>query len=525
MRSFADQAVRAVHWSIATSIATLTVQLVITAVVARLLGPADFGLYAIANVAFMIALCANGYGLAATIAREPSLDADVVGSALLVASSVSVVLACAVFVIAPWASGFGGSRENSELTRVLMQLMSARILVAGIGTPAQALMQRELRFRDLGLIQFAAYLIGTGGITIILAQAGLGPKSLIWGDIATSTIVSGTCWWCVRGRWSTSWNIRHLMRIGRIGWQMTSLCVLDALWTQLPLLVAKAYLGPSAVGLYQRSQTLVNIGIQNSTARISAVVYPAMATQQDRSLFLRDLIPPLVGLYSTFLFSAAAFVAVMAPDIVQALLGPAWTEAAPTISWVMIAFVALHVSQPASIQLEVLALLRPRMISSACGAVGVIFFGFILVKPYGLQGIAAAAVLSGLTTTIINFVAVVHYLRVRPLDLVRWIIPSTGAAFVLLLALELLHRHVAVHISSPALRLVVMTAIASVVALAGFRLLLGPRRREALALYMSPEVPPLASAVARILGFQLPKREPLKERLAARCASQNLKAH
>jgi lipopolysaccharide exporter len=512
MQSFADRFVRAVHWSIAISVVTLLVQLVITAVVARLLSPADFGLYAIANVAFMIAVNVS-VGLVSTITREPSLDSEVVGSALLLSCSVSAILACAMFLIAPWASSFGGNREHSDLIRVLMQLMSARILVVGVGTPAQALLQRDLRFRDLGLIQSAGLLIGTGGTTIALAQAGLGSMSLLWGDIANSTIVSGACWWCVRGRWSTCCNAAHVSRIGWISWQMTLLRALDVLWTQLPILVARAYLGPAAVGLYQRSQTLVDVGIQYSTGRVSVVLYPVMAARQDRSVFIRDLVAPLVGLYSMFLFSATVFVALMAPDIVRVFLGPAWTDAARTLPWIMIAFTALHLSQPASAQLEVLALLRPRIISSACGAVGFVVSSLFLVRPYGLQGIAAAAILSGVTTTMINFAAVRHYLQVRPRELARWMIPSTGVALVLLGALLILYRYFVVWISSPMFRLVVMLTIAIFVSLIGFRLLLGSKRREVLSLYMSRDVPRFASVTAKLLGLRLPKREPLEQGL------------
>jgi len=258
---------------------------------------------------------------------------------------------------------------------------------------------------------------------------------------------------------------------------------------------------------------LVNMGIQCSTGRVSVILYPAMAARQHRSVFLRDLIPPLVGLYSMFLFSAMVFVAVTASDIVRVLLGPAWVDAARTIPWIMIAFVALHVSQPASIPLEARALLVPRIISSACGVVSFVLFGLFFVRPYGLLGIVNAAVLSGVITTIINFVAVIHYLRVRPLDLVRWMIPSAGVAFVLLFVIKVVYSYLVVWTSSPFFRLVVIAAVASVVALIGFRVLLGRERREVLSIYMSSDVPRFASALGKLLGLKSAKGEPLKERL------------
>lgn len=513
MRSFANQFVRAAHWSIAISIATLMVQLVVTAVVARILSPRDFGLYAIANVAFVLAMHISDRGLVSAIVREPSLDSEVVGSALLLSCGVSAVLACAVFFMAPWAASTGANTEDDETIRVLIQLISARILVAGIGTPAQALMQRELRFRDQGSIQFAGLLFGTGGVTLALAYLGFGPKSLFWGDVTNSAMVTGACWWCVRERWSTSWSTAHAIRIGWIGWRMTMLRVLDVLWTQLPLLVTKTYLGPSSAGLYQRSQTLVDIGIQYTTGRINSVLYPAIAARQHRTAFLRDLIPPLVGLYAMFLFSSAAFVAVMAPDIVQVLLGPAWTDAAPIIPWIMIAFVVLHVSQPASTQLETRGHLRPRIIGSSCGAAGVVGLSLILVEPYGLAGIAAAAVFSGMATTFINFTAIVRSLGVRPINVMRWVIPSICASLAVFVVLEASYWYLVDRISPAPVRILVMGVITSVVAVGGFRLSLNASRRETVSAYISDDVPRFVHVAAKLLGLRPARSEPVEQRV------------
>jgi PST family polysaccharide transporter len=513
MRSFANQFVRAVHWSIAISIATLLVQLAVTAIVARILTPRDFGLYAIANIAFVLAMHVSDRGLVSAIVREPSLDSDVVGSALRLSCGVSIALACIVFFLAPWVGGTGGNTQDDETIGVLIQLISVRILVAGIGTCAQALMQRELRFRDLGAIQFAGLLFGTGGITLALAYLGQGPRSLFWGDVTNSAIVSGACWWCVRERWSTSWNASHAVRIAWSGSRMTTLRVLDVLWMQLPLLVAKAYLGPSAVGLYQRSQTLVDIGIQYTSGRFNSVLYPAIAARQNRTAFLRDLIPPVVGLYALFLFSAAAFVAVMAPDIVQLLLGPAWADAAPIIPWIMIGFVTLHVSQSASTQLEARGHLTPRIIGSASGAAGVVLLSVWFVKSYGLGGIAAAAVLSAVATTLINFTAIAHYLGVRLVSLARWVIPSVCVSLALFIILEAFYSYVVDRIPSAMLRLIVMGIIAIVVALTGFRLSLTANRREALSVYIPEDVPRFVDVIAKLLGLWRPKPHSVEERV------------
>ena len=143
-----------------------------------------------------------------------------------------------------------------------------------------------------------------------------------------------------------------MKRIGFVGAQMVLLRVLDVLWTQLPLIIAYARLSSFDVGLYQRAQTIVDIGIQSTSGRVSSVLFPVMASRQDRSEFLRELIPPLIGCYSLFLFSVTAFVTIMASDIVALVLGPQWIAATGPLILIMIAFASLIVSQPAGGQLD-----------------------------------------------------------------------------------------------------------------------------------------------------------------------------
>ena len=104
MNSLAGRFTNAVQWSVGLSVATIMVQLGTTAILARLLTPSDFGLFAIANVAFVIAAHLGGIGLIAAIVREPVLDREIIGSSILLACLFSAALASIVVLLAPLAA-------------------------------------------------------------------------------------------------------------------------------------------------------------------------------------------------------------------------------------------------------------------------------------------------------------------------------------------------------------------------------------------------------------------------------------
>ena len=273
MNRLAQPFTSAVRWNVAISVATVGVQFGITAIVARLLRPSDFGIFAIANVVFVIAANLGSVGLISAIVREPVLDQEIIGSAVLLSLCVALALASiGVLVVAPLIGRASGVDESATL-QGLLQLISLAILISGIGDTAQAIMQRELRFRELGLVHLAALIFGMGASTIVLSLMGEGPWSLAYGCIAYVAIVSAGCWWRLRDRWSISWCGAHMLRIGLVGIQMSLLRMLDALWTQTPLVIANTQLSSFNVGLYQRAQSLVDTGIQATSGRVSAVIF------------------------------------------------------------------------------------------------------------------------------------------------------------------------------------------------------------------------------------------------------------
>jgi lipopolysaccharide exporter len=502
MISLSRRFINAVQWNVAMSAATILAQLGITAVLARLLSPAAFGLFAIANVAFVMGRHLGELGLISSIIREPVLDSEIFGSAVVLSCLLSAALTFFGMLLAPLA-GLGAALGERSVLEGLAQLMSLSILISGVGAPAQAILQRELRFRELGLVQFAGIVLGTGATTMVLALADKGPWALAYGSLANVTIGSAGCWWMLRDRWCISWHRTHMIRVGLVGVQMTLLRVLDVLWTQLPLVVAHAQLSSFDVGLYQRAQTLVDIGIQSTSARVNGVLLPVMASRQDSSEFLRDLVPPLVGLYSLFLLPVTAFVAVMASDIITFVLGAQWQSAAVPLVLIMIAFASLHVSQPASSHFEARAVFKPRIIGAGAGAAIVALFGWALVGKYGLTGISVAAVISGVVTAVINIAATIRHLGIATRSIFYWLAPSVGIAAELILALMACRPIAVHHVQSPAMRVAIMGALAGVVFVSGCRLLIGKTRGQMLSKYLSSGASLSTIAIAKLLGLQL----------------------
>src|SRR5882762_8278823 len=159
-----QRSISAVFWGASGSAVQLVLQFGIQVVLARLLGPEQYGLFAIALVVITLGsyFATNvGFGL---IQKRTVTDEDVrfVNFWQL---SVGAVVAIAVFVLADPAAGFFSEPRVAPLIRA----MSIVGLLQAAAGPSANLLNRDLDFKSIYLTSIASYAVGYGVIGIPLA--------------------------------------------------------------------------------------------------------------------------------------------------------------------------------------------------------------------------------------------------------------------------------------------------------------------------------------------------------------------
>jgi O-antigen/teichoic acid export membrane protein len=149
-------------------------QLLLLPVMARLLGPNEFGVYALAlpTVSF-VALLADG-GLGATLAREPETSSLVWSSAFwfLLLTGFGLALGASLFGIA-LARIVDQPRISS-----MIALLSLSLVFLVLSVPAGARLTRRRNLAVGAAAELAANLVGAG-VAVILAIYGAGAWSLV----------------------------------------------------------------------------------------------------------------------------------------------------------------------------------------------------------------------------------------------------------------------------------------------------------------------------------------------------------
>jgi O-antigen/teichoic acid export membrane protein len=284
--------------------ATLVAKLIDTAAIVIVLGflsQEQLGTATLASsvIAFLESLNALGIGVA-LIQRQGLTPAEK-ASAHWYSILVGVVLTALAFLGAPL---FAAVYSAPELT-LMTQVGSIKLLLVGMATVPIAMLSRDLRFRDVGLISTIATLLASG-LTIVLAAAGAGAWAPVLANVAHGLFqLLGVCVlapFFPRPALSLS-LLRPMIRAGK---HLAGGSLLSQITRNLDYFII-GHFGVGALGTYRIAFDLAMAPMQvilNVIGRSALPVYSRLATQLPellnafgwtvRSLWMLGLAPILV---------------------------------------------------------------------------------------------------------------------------------------------------------------------------------------------------------------------------------------
>jgi lipopolysaccharide exporter len=175
---------RGLLWSTLNSLALRLGSLAVGMVLARLLAPDDFGVYAIALTVQSVLATLVDLGLSADLVRaeDPARRAPTVATLSLCCG---VALALAMTAAARPVAALMGAPEAAGVVAVL----SWTLVLTSAGVVPYALLQRGFQQRRLFGSSVADFTVGTA-VTIALILLGMGPMALAIGRLAGQTVAT-----------------------------------------------------------------------------------------------------------------------------------------------------------------------------------------------------------------------------------------------------------------------------------------------------------------------------------------------
>jgi O-antigen/teichoic acid export membrane protein len=363
---------------------TLVLRVGFMVIMARLLNPEDFGLVAMVTVVTGVFEIFTTAGLSLATIQRVTVSHEQISGLFWVNILVGAVLCMVCLATAPLLVAFYHEPRLFWLTVAI----GAGFLFAAAGVQHSALLQRQLRYIDLTVIEFAS-LLASYAIGIGMALGGLGYWALAGSAIAQPAITSGLTWWAAAwmpGMPTRGVDIHSMLRFG--GTIVLNNLVIYIAYNFDKLLLGRVW-GADVLGLYGRAYQLINVPMSGLHSAVGGVAFSALSRLQEDPVRLRNYFLKGFSLVNAMTVPIAVFGGLFADEIVLVVLGPKWTESAAIFRLLMPTILVFGLINPTGWLLQSIGL-HGRSLQIAFVIAPLVIVACLIGSPYGPQGVALA---------------------------------------------------------------------------------------------------------------------------------------
>lgn len=313
-------------WSTVERAATQGISFVVVFLLARLLGPHNYGLVTLAATIALFAQMLLGETFSQALIQEKTLEPAHVSSLFWLLAGFGLAAAIAQFLAADTLAAFFGQAEVAPILRALSPLP---LLTAIQAVPA-ALFRRELNFRAVATASTSGTLLG-GAVGVVMAFTGFGVWSLVANLLTQNAIVAATMWRKSGFRPLLVFSQPHLRALWSYGQYTFLLRIAAFMANQSPRLIVGYLFGATVLGAFGLGLRIVEILYQLLSVPATNVILPTLARIRDDATRLSNAILTATQLTAMLSVPVYVAIAVVAPLAIPLVFGVKWLDSVPIV--------------------------------------------------------------------------------------------------------------------------------------------------------------------------------------------------
>ncbi|MFY9510540.1 MAG: oligosaccharide flippase family protein [Rubrivivax sp.] len=317
----------ALAWSLVERYALIMLGLISYVVIARLLTPAEIGLYSVTAALVGIAQVIRDFGIGNYLIQERDLSRDRLETAYGFALAAGVVMCVVANVTAPWVASFYGDAQLATVLRAT----SLNFVVLPFCSISLGMLRRLMRFDRLLVANLLGGFIGFA-VTVGLAIMDTGPVSLAWGTVSCN-IATALCAWATlpaqarpRRPRLTQW--RTIVAYGR---QSTLAGVVVTAAMDVNDLVVGKVLGFAPVAMLNRAMGMMYLFHRDLLGAARNVAFPAFAAAVRDGKPLEPMFVYTFACVTAVGWTFNGFLLLFPLETLRLLAGAQWDAAVPLV--------------------------------------------------------------------------------------------------------------------------------------------------------------------------------------------------
>ncbi|WOF22361.1 lipopolysaccharide biosynthesis protein [Microbacterium betulae] len=317
---------RSIGWVVLERWGSRLLQLLVIAVLTRLLGPETFGIISLATAIIAVLQVTVDAGFAKALIQIKELREKDASTAFWTSLSISLAIYTLLFFGAPLAADV----LSQPLLTDVLRVMGLSLPIWALSQTPAALLERSFGFKLLSIRQLIAATAGALA-AIPVALLGGGVWALVTQTLVTAAVACIALWATTPWRPRFEYSAESLRRIWPIGLSIMATELLDAVQGNIDKLVIGYFFNAEILGYYYLAQRVGTLLMELVTTVISRVSLTTFSRVQD------DL-PRLNRIFRQMTFAAGfvgvpvfALTATLAPQIIPFVFGEGWDQSIPIL--------------------------------------------------------------------------------------------------------------------------------------------------------------------------------------------------
>ncbi|TAL04121.1 MAG: lipopolysaccharide biosynthesis protein [Rhodospirillaceae bacterium] len=374
---------------------TLFLSIGTIAVLARILTPADTGVYSVAAGLVNVAQTLREFGAGNYVLQETELSKEKLATALGM-SVLSGILLALIFAL---TSGEIARWFHEPKVKTVVLVISLNFMIVGFSSISWVQLQRKMNFGAMTRISIAAA-IGRSVVGIFLASRGYGAVAMAWSSVA-GNVVSFVGTFVALGREGlvfprlVEW--RALMSFGAAS---AGASLLQMITSNVPDVIVGRMLGFSQAGLLSRARSLTTLFESSFMGGIRPVATSSLAQANRGGGAMADLYLRFFDHTIMIAWPLLLLMAIFAKPIVFIAFGNQWVSAVPASRLFCLAAAITLISDLACLAMIAVGAMRSNLVAYAI-ATPVHVVLIIIACNSGIEGAAAAICVSMLLLALV----------------------------------------------------------------------------------------------------------------------------
>lgn len=335
MEGITEKIKRGIKWQFTTNLLGQAIFFLNGVILARIMEPKDFGIYAMSQVLTGFIVTFWNMGLNSALIQKKEINDSHLNTVFSISLLMGLLCFTVTWLCAPLLASFFHQNELIILTRI----SAFAFIINSLDRIPSALLSRNLKLKENSIVNLASPIIYPL-VAIPLALNGFGPLSFVYGVLAGAFgMMSIKLYWgftLFKWKPKLEFKIKEAKELLSFGIFSALANITDFFANNIQQILTGKFLGAVELGFYNRGSNLSYLPAEKVNANVSSVLLPGFSKIQEDKHKIRDWFRKF-NFFTYAIISPILLTFIFFPhEVIIGIFGIKWAAASIVLQWLSV---------------------------------------------------------------------------------------------------------------------------------------------------------------------------------------------